>query len=195
MNLLARWRIGLLTVHKLIYRSRFTPLFTMKMTSFLAGCLTILGSVTTTLSLGQVQSAADQPARVDRHTLESVASGQSTDEFASINNEPYFPGGQRALEDYFGRLALYAEPTRIPTNRTVKVLFRVMPTGRLTELRIVQSGGTLLDQAVLEAVSQMPRWFPAHRAGVSVSSLYLLPVRFGASHPLSARQGSTPVTF
>ncbi|MBC7892164.1 MAG: energy transducer TonB, partial [Sphingobacteriaceae bacterium] len=61
---------------------------------------------------------------------------------------------------------------------TVRVAFRVQPSGHLTEFRIVRSRGPLLDRAALEAATRLPRWYPAHRGGVAVASLVILPITF-----------------
>ncbi len=100
-------------------------------------------------------------------------------EFAPLNNLPFFPGGQRALEIYLHDLKLYPLQARINQREgTVQVRFRVMPSGDLTEIRVVQSSEPLLDQAAVQAVIRMPKWYPAHREGVAVSSLIVLPVTF-----------------
>ncbi|WP_425291163.1 energy transducer TonB [Spirosoma linguale] len=61
---------------------------------------------------------------------------------------------------------------------TVHIQFRVMPTGHLTEIKVVRSTESMLNKVAMQAVAQMPRWYPAHRSGVAVSSLYVLPITF-----------------
>ena len=108
----------------------------------------------------------------------SVPPSQS-DEFAPLSNLPFFPGGQRALEAYLENLDIYPLRARVTyLEGTVRVRFRVLPNGSLNEVRVVRSHGPLLDQAALEAVAQMPRWYPAHRAGVAISHLVELLVTF-----------------
>ncbi|MBC8153227.1 MAG: TonB family protein, partial [Bacteroidetes bacterium] len=53
-----------------------------------------------------------------------------------------------------------------------------MATGELTQIRLVHSSDSGLDQTALRAVSNMPRWYPAHREGMAVSCLYELPITF-----------------
>ncbi|MBC8155247.1 MAG: energy transducer TonB [Bacteroidetes bacterium] len=151
----------------------------MKTILLLTGCLTALRLIVTAQPSGQALAHANPPASITRNTVEETASVQATHDYAPSDNTPFFPGGQQALQAYFDNPALYPDLARtINADGTVKVLFRVMPNGQLTELRIVQSHEPLLDYSVLKAVAFMPRWFPAHRAGVAVSSLYILPVRF-----------------
>ncbi len=101
------------------------------------------------------------------------------DEYVLLNNEPFFPGGHQALQTFLENLNLYPEAARMSgIEGTVRVQFRVLPNGRLTDVQVVQSRSRLLDPAALEAVWRMPRWYPAHRDGVAVACLVDLPVRF-----------------
>lgn len=113
------------------------------------------------------------------HAPAPTPSAPSSDEVVPLNNPPFFPGGTRALENYLDNLDIYPLLARETcTEGTVRVRFRVLPDGSLSEVRVVRSRGQLLDQAALEAVAQMPRWFPAHRAGVAVPHLVELLVTF-----------------
>jgi TonB family protein len=114
-----------------------------------------------------------------RGVPESTRSTQDLTEYAPLDNAPFFPGGQRALETYLRDLCLYPNQAWISQREgIVQVQFRVKSSGELTEIRIVQSFEPLLNQAIVRAVALMPRWYPAHRAGMAVSSLFALPVTF-----------------
>lgn len=102
-----------------------------------------------------------------------------SDGVVPLTNLPFFPGGTRALETYLEDLDLYPIQAReAQIEGTVRVLFRVLPNGRRSEVRVVRSRGPLLDRAAIRAVALMPRWYPAHRAGVAVSHLVELLVTF-----------------
>ncbi|HLL95526.1 MAG TPA: energy transducer TonB [Spirosoma sp.] len=104
---------------------------------------------------------------------------QQADEFSPVNNTPFFPGGPQALQTYLQNPALYPLPDRLALREgNARVQFRVTAMGQLTQLQVVQSGGTLIDQAALRVVAGMPRWYPAHRDGAAVSCLYELPITF-----------------
>lgn len=104
---------------------------------------------------------------------------QQADEFSPSNNPPFFPGGPQALQTYLQNPALYPLPARQALcEGSTRVRFRVMATGQLTQLQVVQSGGALIDEAALRVVAGMPRWYPAHRDGAAVSCLYELPITF-----------------
>ncbi|GAA4450027.1 hypothetical protein GCM10023189_10030 [Nibrella saemangeumensis] len=109
----------------------------------------------------------------------SVQAPQPLTDYAPNTNAPFFPGGQQALQRYLKQLDLYPRQARMSQREgTVLVQCRVMATGELCEVRVVRSAGTLLDQAAIQAVEQMPRWYPAHRAGSAVASLMILPITF-----------------
>ncbi len=169
--------------------SRVFPLnnyFAMKTISLLAGCLSLFSSIATAQLPDPVLSAAaDNVTAVMSPMPEPVPYSQSmspsTDEFVPVTNEPFFPGGHQALEAYFQNPAFYPhQAQQAGIEGTVHVRFRVTSTGHLTDLKVVKSRGSLLDSAALEAVALMPRWYPAHRSGIAVSSVYVLPVTFRA---------------
>ena len=88
--------------------------------------------------------------------LEPTRLAQDLAGYAPLDNV-FYPGGQRALEDYLRDLSLYLDQTRIRQRKgAVQVQFRVMSSGKLTEIRIIQSFEILLNQAILRAVSLMP---------------------------------------
>ena len=104
---------------------------------------------------------------------------QQADEFSPLNNLPFFAGGPQALQTYLQNPARYPLADRQALREgSARVRFRVMATGQLTQLQVVQSGGALIDQAALRVVAGMPRWYPAHRDGTAVSCLYELPITF-----------------
>ncbi len=100
-------------------------------------------------------------------------------DYVSVNNEPFFPGGITALQGYLKQEALYPHQARMAQiEGTVWVQFRVQPTGYLTDLKVVKSAGLLLNRAALQAVVNMPPWFPAHRHGEAVARTVTMPITF-----------------
>lgn len=116
------------------------------------------------------------------YTQATTSSVQQSDEDALLNDYPSFPGGQKALENFLNNLDLYPEEAlEARREGTVIVHFLVLPNGQLTNARILQSRGELLDKAAMRAMSLMPRWYPAHRAGMTVAHPVKLPIRFRIS--------------
>jgi len=151
----------------------------MKRIAFTTICLVVLK----TLAFAQLRT----PTRTDdtnrsseaSPTNPSMLSTQESDEFSPLNNLPFFPGGPQALKACLQGPDVYSGQARLAgVEGRVRVRFRIMPTGHLTQLEVVESQGPWLDYAALEAVARLPPWYPAHRAGRAVSSLYELPITF-----------------
>ncbi|GAA4405444.1 hypothetical protein GCM10023187_23810 [Nibrella viscosa] len=106
----------------------------------------------------------------------------ATDEvvaYVAMNNTAFFPGGPLALKAYLKQTALYpAQARKSMQEGTVLVQFRIGAGGELSEIQVVRSAGTLLDRAAIQTIAQMPKWHPAHRSGMAVSSLMILPITF-----------------
>ncbi|SOD99551.1 energy transducer TonB [Spirosoma fluviale] len=132
--------------------------------------------ITSTLTFAQ-QNNLDAPDSDNllAKIIEPVPSADQLTEYTPLNNVPFFPGGQKALETYLND---HRPSNAEQREGTVHIRFRVMPTGQLTEIKVIESSEPLLNQAAMQAIVRMPRWYPAHRSGVAVSSLYVLPVTF-----------------
>lgn len=99
-------------------------------------------------------------------------------------NEPFFPGGPPALAAYLKNPDWYpAKAVEAGLEGTVHMRFRVLATGRLSDIEVVKSRGPILDKAACTLIERMPRWFPAHRGGMAVSRLYELQITFRLTHP------------
>ena len=110
-----------------------------------------------------------------------VRSGQliTDDDYAPTNTTALFPGDRTALQKFLRQPGMYPHVARqMGLEGTVKVQFRVLPDGTLTEHKIVQSAGRMLDQAALRMLSRMPNWLPAYRDSRAVGSLVVLPILF-----------------
>ncbi|MBO0935574.1 energy transducer TonB [Fibrella sp. HMF5335] len=152
----------------------------MKRNVFMLVCTVLLRSS----ALGQcpatlTSAKAENPSRLVSTELGKSIENESVDEYVPLNNIPFFPGGKPALDAYFLDPDLYPYSARTTgIEGVVEVSFRVQPTGFLTNIRVVKSQGPLLDKAALRAVVQMPRWYPAHQAGMAVSCPMSLAIRF-----------------
>ncbi|WP_157815958.1 energy transducer TonB [Spirosoma pollinicola] len=151
----------------------------MKTIPLVMAYATVLSTLANAQVIGPVLVDNGKPVMDVQSMFESVPSGQVFNEFATLSNEPFFPGGKQALQQHLSNLELYPAQARLTLNEgTVRVQFRVKPSGLITDIRVVQSRGALLDLAAVKAVSIMPRWYPAHRSGVAVSHLVELPITF-----------------
>lgn len=151
----------------------------IKLFPLIAAYVTILSTIATAQVPDPALPDDSKATSFVRGGFEPAESIQSSDEFSPLNNEPFFPGGKKALEQHLDKLHLYPDQARlIIAEGTVRVRFRVQASGYLTNIEVVKSRGLLLDSAAVKAVVLMPRWYPAHRSGVAVSSLVELPITF-----------------
>ena len=90
----------------------------------------------TVLSITLANAQVIGPALVDnsksvvsvQDMFEPAPSGQISNEFAPLSNEPFFPGGKQALQQHLSNLELYPAQARLTLNEgTVRVQFRVNP--------------------------------------------------------------------
>ena len=120
---------------------------------------------------------------------ESVASsskptGQSGDTatkevFTVVEQQPEFPGGMPALNQYLGRNIRYpAAAQKAKTQGRVFVEFMVSPTGAINNIRIQKGVGNGCDEEAVRVVAQMPRWEPGKQNGIPVAVSYILPIEF-----------------
>lgn len=129
--------------------------------------------VSLSLAFGQPQI---EPVLSQVSTTQAAA---DSDEFVPRNNEPFFPGGLTALQEYLKQTALYPRQARMAQlEGTVRVKFRVQPTGYLTDIQVIESAGPLLNRAAIRAIAQMPRWYPSHRGGEPVARSVIMPISF-----------------
>lgn len=163
----------------LINSPKLNPSLAMKRAAFPLTYLTVLS----TLAFAQLPNPpAAHPCTPTPSEVQGTTAPPLTpqpDEYVPNNNEAFFPGGSPILEAYLKPLDLYPLQAReTQLEGTVRVAFQVQPSGHLAEFRIVRSRGLLLDRAALEVATRMPRWYPAHRGGVAVASLVVLPITF-----------------
>ncbi|UFH52208.1 energy transducer TonB [Spirosoma sp. KNUC1025] len=151
----------------------------MKRTFLTLASVTLFSALATAQAIDQALVVDSRSDVFAQRAYEQELPLPSPSDFAPLTNEPFFPGGQQALVKYLGKLDLYPDQARMVLSEgTVRVQFRVQPSGTLTDIQVVKSKNAVLDQAAVKAVSLMPRWYPAHRSGVAVSTLVELPVTF-----------------
>jgi TonB family protein len=152
----------------------------IKLIPLVAVCLTAL-STSVTAQAPDLVLLGDSQSKSFVYDNEPgpAPSVQPVGEFAPSSNEPFFFGGKQALEKHLKSLRLYPHEARlILAEGTVRVRFRVQASGDLADIEVVRSHGAVLDVAAVRAVALMPRWYPAHRSGMAVSSLVELPITF-----------------
>ena len=103
-----------------------------------------------------------------------------------VEQIPEYPGGLTALMNYLRTNTRYpAAAQKAGIEGRVIVSFIVEPNGSVSNVEIVRSVDTDLDQEALRVVRQMPKWKPGKHDGSTVRFKYHLPIKFkqGESKP------------
>ena len=103
-----------------------------------------------------------------------------------VEQMPEYPGGLTALMNYLRVNTRYpAAAQKAGIEGRVIVSFIVEPNGSVSNVEIVRSVDTDLDQEALRVVRQMPKWKPGKHDGSTVRFKYHLPIKFkiGESKP------------
>ena len=117
---------------------------------------------------------AQSPLRTD-----SVKNADTlTKTFAKVEIESEFPGGAKGWAAFLGNTLVYPKKAvRKKIEGQVIVRFIIEKDGTVSNISIV-SGPEELQQAVLDAMMQSPRWKPAVQDGKKVKSYKQQPVNF-----------------
>lgn len=99
--------------------------------------------------------------------------------FMSAEQPPMFPGGMDALMKYLNDNIQYPMiALENGVSGTVVLQFVVSKTGKITDIKVLNSVDRALDEEAVRVVSKMPDWQPAKQNGNNVAVYFNLPVRF-----------------
>ncbi|MFD0750860.1 energy transducer TonB [Mucilaginibacter calamicampi] len=99
--------------------------------------------------------------------------------FLSVEKQPSFPGGQKALGTYLSQNIKYPAIDRENNIQgKVYVNFVVEPNGKLTNVEAVRGPSETLKAEAVRVVSKSPAWKPGAQGGKRVRVKYTLPVNF-----------------
>jgi len=100
--------------------------------------------------------------------------------YSNVEVWPSYPGGQKALEDFFTNNVEY--PQQATDNNTeglVNINFIVDETGKVSAPRVTGTKiGDGLEDEALRVFNKMPKWTPGKIKGKNVKTRFTLPVRF-----------------
>lgn len=90
-----------------------------------------------------------------------------------------YPSGLRAFMQWLNSTIVFP---RVCIDRKqggkVLVAFIVEPTGKVTDIRILEGDNSYLNREVIRALKKMPDWIPAHKKGKPIRSQITIPVEF-----------------
>ena len=98
--------------------------------------------------------------------------------FEVVEQMPEYPGGMSALQKYLSE-KIAGSPMKGKAGGRVMVGFTVAETGKIKDVRVLQSDEASLNQEAERIVSEMPDWIPGKQRGRPVPVKYTVPMRFG----------------
>ena len=117
----------------------------------------------------------------DAPEIEKVNSVQQDDDpiFTEVDEMPKFPNGDDALIRFLTENLKYPQDARDERiEGTVFVTFVVEKDGSVTDVRILRSVVSSLDEESIRVVKAMPKWKPGVIKGEPVRAQFTLPLRF-----------------
>lgn len=151
--------------------------------------MTAVGNQTVTDSGTTTVTVKPNPAKKGKKGMVSIAmndnkttgSEEATDKEGYYTNVyPSYPGGDKALENFFAKNVEYpASASDNGVEGTVRLSFTVDETGKIgTPKVITPTIGYGLEEEALRIVKKMPTWKPGVLKGKNVKTRFTLPVRF-----------------
>ncbi|MFV0327570.1 MAG: TonB family protein [Bacteroides xylanisolvens] len=98
--------------------------------------------------------------------------------FEVVEQMPEYPGGMSALQKYLSE-KIAGSPMKGKAGGRVMVGFTVAETGKIKDVRVLQSDEASLNQEAERIVCEMPDWIPGKQRGGPVPVKYTVPIRFG----------------
>ncbi len=99
--------------------------------------------------------------------------------FTVVQEQPQFPGGNKAMYKFLGDNIKYPEPaTRANVSGKVFLNFVVTKEGEIKNVTILKEMGFGIDEEAMRVVSLMPRWTPGKQDGKPLNVRYNLPIAF-----------------
>ena len=98
--------------------------------------------------------------------------------FEVVEQMPEYPGGMSALQKYLSE-KIAGSPMKGKAGGRVMVGFTVAETGKIKDVRVLQSDEASLNQEAERIVSEMPDWILGKQRGRPVPVKYTVPIRFG----------------
>ncbi len=103
----------------------------------------------------------------------------SDEVFIIVERMPEFPGGDKALMQYFANNIKYpAICAELGVQGRVYVSFVIGKDGGVTDIQVLRSPDANLSKEAARVVAQMPEWSPGKQRGKSVRVAYTVPVNF-----------------
>ncbi len=96
--------------------------------------------------------------------------------YAAVEDYPEFPGGFEELMNYINKNLRY--PENVCVEGRVVIRFVVQKTGKISDLKILQSVSLECDKEAVRLIESMPDWIPGKQYGKNVNCYFTIPIRF-----------------
>ena len=124
-------------------------------------------------------SHSDSKAKVSAENRAAKTKGnEELVVFEVVEQMPEYPGGMNALYKYLENKTKSSD-VKGKAGGSVIVGFTVSESGKVKDVRALQSDQPILTKEAERIVSEMPVWTPGKQRGMPVSVKYSVPVRFG----------------
>jgi protein TonB len=109
----------------------------------------------------------------------SSDTGVEDDIFDVVEVEPYFMGGEKAMQDFIKSKVRYPEMAiQMGDQGKVYVRFVVEKSGAITNVSIARGLTPELDQEAMRVIQMMPNWEPGKQRGKPVRTRVVIPIVF-----------------
>ena len=100
--------------------------------------------------------------------------------YQSVEEQPEFPGGMKALMKYLADNIKYPRISRDNKSQGRAIVrFTVNVDGTISDAEVVRSTGDIyLDKEAIRVVEAMPKWEPGKENGKPVRMKYAMPINF-----------------
>lgn len=99
--------------------------------------------------------------------------------YSGLSYKARYPGGQKSLDNFISNNLVYPkEAYEQKIQGKVYASFVIDEKGKVRDARVVSGVHPLLDQAALDVIRQIPKWYPATKKGKAVREIITLNVSF-----------------
>jgi len=114
--------------------------------------------------------------------VSSLKAQQDGEIFVVVDNQPVFPGGEKALVEFISKNLKYpANSEKSGVQGTVFANFVIETDGSVSNIKILRGLNDECNAEVLRVISMMPKWTPGTQNGKAVRVSFNIPVKFALS--------------
>ncbi len=121
----------------------------------------------------KTQQAEAEPAFAYDMAEDDASPADIGTEETYYQKDASFPGGQKAMKEYFAKKLKLEPETK---GGTVLISFTIDEKGKVTNAKVKRGIAKDVDNEALRVVKSMPKWIPAEENGRKVSSKVIVPV-------------------